>query len=44
MILVTGSILATAETMEEILTGSFAHVHRSRVKPGCLSHAVRFST
>jgi hypothetical protein len=44
MILVTGSILATAETMEEILTESLTRVHRSRVGPGCLSHAARFST
>jgi quinol monooxygenase YgiN len=40
MVLVTGSILATAGTIEEILAESLAHVHRSRVEPGCLSHAV----
>jgi quinol monooxygenase YgiN len=40
MILVTGNILATTETIDELLAASLAHVHRSRAEPGCISHAV----
>lgn len=40
MILVTGSVLATSETYDEILTASLAHVQRSRSEPGCLAHNV----
>jgi quinol monooxygenase YgiN len=40
VILVTGSILAHPETIEELLTLSLEHVKRSRVEPGCRSHAV----
>ena len=40
MILVTGSILANADNLEEILTLSLEHVKRSRNEPGCLAHAV----
>lgn len=40
MILVTGSILATAETFDEILAASLVHVQRSRTEPGCLAHNV----
>lgn len=40
MILVTGSILARAETFDEILTASLAHVRRSRAEPGCITHNV----
>ena len=40
MILVTGSILARPETIEELLALSLEHVKRSRAEPGCRSHAV----
>ena len=40
MILVTGSILARADTIDELLELSLEHVRRSRREPGCLSHAV----
>ncbi len=40
MIVVTGSIQARPETLEELLALSLKHVRRSRTEPGCLSHAV----
>ncbi|CAN5506147.1 hypothetical protein BH11PSE4_BH11PSE4_06660 [soil metagenome] len=40
MILVTGSILARDETFDEVLRLSREHVARSRLEPGCISHAV----
>jgi len=40
MILITGSIVATAATVDEIRAQSLAHVHRSRTEDGCLHHAV----
>ncbi len=40
MILVTGSILARKDTVDELLELSLEHVRRSRLEPGCLSHAV----
>jgi quinol monooxygenase YgiN len=40
MILVTGSVLATSETYNEILAASLAHVQRSRAEPGCVAHNV----
>lgn len=40
MIVVTGSVIARQETLDEILRLSLEHVHRSRSEPGCLSHAV----
>ena len=40
MIFVTGSILANADNLEEILALSLQHVRRSRTEPGCLAHAV----
>jgi quinol monooxygenase YgiN len=40
MILVTGSILARADSLNELLALSLEHVRRSRAEPGCLSHAV----
>ncbi len=40
MILVTGSILARPDTIEEMLALSVEHVKRSRGEPGCRSHAV----
>jgi quinol monooxygenase YgiN len=40
MIIVTGSIVARADTLEALLTLSLEHVRRSRAEPGCLAHAV----
>lgn len=39
-IIITGSITARADAFEEVLALSLAHVHRSRLEPGCLAHAV----
>lgn len=40
MIIVTGSLLATTESLDELLAISLEHVRRSRAEPGCLAHAV----
>ena len=40
MILVTGSVVARAETFDEVRRLSLEHVHRSRKEPGCISHDV----
>ena len=40
MIIVTGSLLARADSVEELLTLSLEHVRRSRTEAGCVSHAV----
>jgi quinol monooxygenase YgiN len=40
MIVVTGSVTARADSLEEIRRLSLEHVHRSRGEPGCISHAV----
>jgi quinol monooxygenase YgiN len=40
MIVVTGSIVGTPSTVDELLALSLAHVGRSRAEPGCLSHSV----
>ena len=40
MILVTGSVLAREDTVDQLLDLSVQHVRRSRAEPGCLSHAV----
>ena len=40
MILVTGSVTARPETIDEVRRVSLVHVHRSRTEPGCISHAV----
>jgi quinol monooxygenase YgiN len=40
MILVTGSILARADTFDDVLRSSIEHVERSRTEPGCISHDV----
>lgn len=40
MILVTGSVVARQETLDDIRRLSLEHVHRSRGEPGCISHAV----
>ena len=39
-VLVTGSIQARPERIDELLALSLEHVRRSRTEPGCLSHAV----
>lgn len=40
MILITGSILATPESIDAVRALSLAHVRRSRMEDGCLHHAV----
>jgi len=40
MIMVTGSVTARKESLEEISRLSLEHVHRSRKEEGCISHAV----
>lgn len=40
MLIVTGSIQARPETIDEVLALSLAHVRRSRQEPGCLLHSV----
>ena len=40
MILVHGSIIAKADSYEEVLALSQEHVRRSRLEPGCIEHAV----
>jgi quinol monooxygenase YgiN len=40
MIVVTGSVTARKDSLDEVARLSLAHVHRSRKEPGCISHAV----
>ena len=40
MIVVTGSVTARPETFDDVRRLSLEHVHRSRLEPGCISHAV----
>jgi quinol monooxygenase YgiN len=40
MIVVTGSVTARQDSLDEIRRLSLEHVHRSRKEPGCISHAV----
>ena len=40
MLIVTGSIEARPESIDEVLALSLAHVRRSRAEPGCLLHSV----
>jgi quinol monooxygenase YgiN len=40
MIIVTGSVTARKDCLDEIKRLSLAHVHRSRSEPGCIAHAV----
>ena len=40
MIVVTGSVTARADSLDEVRKLSLEHVHRSRAEPGCISHAV----
>jgi quinol monooxygenase YgiN len=40
MIVITGSVIAKAGEFERALELSLEHVRRSRLEPGCVSHAV----
>jgi quinol monooxygenase YgiN len=40
VIIVTGSLHARPDTVDEMVTLSLAHVHRSRQEAGCLAHSV----
>jgi quinol monooxygenase YgiN len=40
VIIVTGSVQARPDALEEVLRHSLEHVHRSRSEPGCLLHSV----
>lgn len=40
MIIVTGSILAKADLLDQVLALSLEHVRRSRTEAGCVSHTV----
>jgi quinol monooxygenase YgiN len=40
MIVVSGSVTARKDSLDEVTRLSLEHVHRSRKEPGCISHAV----
>lgn len=40
MIIVTGSVRARPEALDEVIRLSLEHVRRSRLEPGCLLHTV----
>jgi len=40
VLIVTATIQARPDTIDQVLELSIAHVHRSRQEPGCLAHAV----
>ena len=40
MIIVSGSVTARADSLDEVRRLSLEHVRRSRREPGCLAHAV----
>jgi quinol monooxygenase YgiN len=40
MIIVTGSVLAKTNTLDELIAVSLEHTRRSRTEPGCLLHGV----
>jgi quinol monooxygenase YgiN len=40
MIVVTGSVTAREDCLDEVRQLSLEHVRRSRSEPGCISHAV----
>ena len=40
MIVVTGSVTARQDSFDEVRRLSLEHVQRSRIEPGCISHAV----
>ena len=44
VIIVTGTVLARADSFDEVLRISTAHVLRSRTEAGCISHAVHRDT
>ncbi len=44
MIIVTGSVVARAESFAAMRDVSLAHARRSRAEDGCISHAVRIDT
>jgi quinol monooxygenase YgiN len=39
-IIVTGTVVGSDETIDELVSESLAHVFRSRTEPGCISHGV----
>ena len=43
MIIVTGSVHARPDQLDEVLAASLDHVRRSRTEPGCLLHSVHQS-
>jgi len=40
MLVVTGTVTAKPDTFEALLEAALAHVARSRLEPGCLTHSV----
>jgi quinol monooxygenase YgiN len=40
VIIVTGSVHARTDALDEVVAISLEHVHRSRLEPGCLLHSV----
>jgi quinol monooxygenase YgiN len=40
VLIVTGSVTARPDSIDQVLALSIAHVRRSRQEPGCLAHAV----
>lgn len=40
MIIVTGSVTARPDALDEVLRHSLEHVRRSRLEPGCILHTV----
>ena len=40
MLIVTGRIVARADSFDEVRAGALAHVARSRTEDGCISHGV----
>ena len=40
MIIITGTVQGSADSIDELIAASLEHVHRSRGEPGCISHAV----
>jgi quinol monooxygenase YgiN len=41
VLIVTGSIRARSDSINQVLSLSLEHVHRSRREPGCLLHSVQ---
>ena len=39
-VLVLGTVTTSTDHLAELLEASLAHVHRSRLEPGCISHHV----